>query len=191
MRIALILVFFIFAGCQRTAESVGSALFIGDSITANWAVATIVPRAVNSGAAGETSINILKRAVPQMNTMRPDFVHILAGTNDQIDTQTFRSVRQVLGLGYAARSAGASMVVIGTIPPLDAKLFPMQQANASRFNMMLSVLARLSGFKVADYNTAMSLPNGDYRAELFIDGIHPNERGYVVMRAVLNDVIKH
>lgn len=191
MRIAPILLVFIFAGCQRMAEPVGSALFIGDSITHNWDIGKSIPSAVNAGVAGEASIDMQKRAVPQMKTMRPGLVHILAGTNDHIDTHPFRTVRRVLSLGYEARSAGASIIIIGTIPPLDAKLFPMQQANASRYNKLLTVLARLSGFKVADYNTAMSLPNGDYRAELFMDGIHPNERGYAVMRTVLSKVIEH
>ncbi len=182
----IITVFFLLllAGCHRAGPA-DASLFIGDSITQNWPLAEVDQRAINAGAAAEASIDMLTRARPQMEALRPRMVHILAGTNDHIDTHKFRSVRRVLALGFSARFNGATTIVIGTIPPLDGQKFPMQQANAQRFNTMLALLAKLSGFTIADYNSAMSLPNGEHRPELFLDGIHPNSEGYKVMSAVL------
>lgn len=160
-------------------------MFIGDSITRNWGVSGMFANAVNTGLPGENSFVIKKQTVPQLVATFPNMVHILAGTNDNIDTKKAEVVRNVRTLGLIAIGMGAKTVVIGTIPPLDAKRFPMQQMNAKGYNSLLKTMARANGFKIADYNAAMSAPDGSYRAELFIDGIHPNAQGYRAMQKVL------
>ena len=124
-----------------------------------------------------------------MQTLRPGLVHILAGTNDPLDSKARRTIGKVLAVAFAAREAGANMVVIGTIPPIEPGRYTLRPPDVRRYNAFLKILAILCGFKVVDYHAAMSGPSGQFRPELFADGIHPNAQGYKVMQQTLVDAL--
>jgi len=183
----------VLAGCTRdespqAAENAppprATALFVGDSITTNWKIQELVPQSVNAGVAGQNSNQIRGRVMKEIRNLRPRFVHILAGTNDDIRSIPIKAVGNVRAMALEARQHGAQ-VVIGTIPPYDRKLF-WQHAYAAKYNSMLKDMARAEGFEVADYYAAMVADNDVQRSELFmVDGIHPNAAGYAVMEKVL------
>lgn len=188
MRYAVFLFVLLLAGCEPLRPA-GATLFIGDSITKNWATDELVVGAINAGVAGEGSHQMYKRALPQMQRQRPGLVHILAGTNDRLHVEKLRTVGKVLAMGIHARKNGAVTVIIGTIPPIDQRRVMLNADDVTLYNQLLKFFAYLCGFKVADYNAAMTGPDGKIKPDLFTDGIHPNKQGYVVMRAVFDDAM--
>lgn len=169
---------------SQPVKSTGPALFVGDSITRNWNTGLPMGQTINAGMPGQDIHRIRKEALPQIQTLRPGFVHVMAGTNDYLDEHKFRTARKVLAVAFAARAIGAQ-VVIGTIPPSSSQRPTLAPADVASYNRLLKAMATLCGFTVADYYTAMLAPDGRFRPELFVDGVHPNEQGYAVMRQVL------
>lgn len=187
MRFLLALLAAFLLTSSQAVRPAGPALFIGDSITKNWDTQKLLPHATNAGRAGEGIHQMHKRTIPQMQTLRPGLVHILAGTNDPLDIKARRTIGKVLAVAFAAREAGANTIVIGTIPPIEPGRYTLQPPDVQRYNFFLKILTLLCGFKVVDYHAAMSGPNGQFRPELFADGIHPNAKGYEVMQQALAD----
>jgi lysophospholipase L1-like esterase len=189
--ILAVMVLALLSGCQGPAQYTGPALFIGDSITANWHVERIIPGAIKLGVPGASIHQLYDKAVPQIQTVRPGLVHILAGTNDHLLAGKFSAVSKVLKLAFAARKAGASVVIIGTIPPEDHGIYKDNSFfDVSRYNSILLISARVCGFRVADYNTAMATHAGLPKPGLLSDGVHPNDVGYEVMKQVLLETMK-
>ncbi len=178
------------AGCAPR-EYTGPALFLGDSITLNWDVAAVLPGAVNKAIDGAEVPLIAEMAEGYIREVKPGMVHILAGTNDKLLEEKLKTVFMVLKIGFAAKKAGAQVVVIGTVPPVDWEQPHINSFfSISRYNTLLMVLAPLCGFVVADYNSAMADHGGYQRKELFRDAVHPNTAGYVVMGGVLVETLK-
>lgn len=150
----------------------------------------VVANAINGGLPRSNAQIMMDAAIPKMETLKPGFVHILAGTNDVLVEEKFKTAGKVLKMAKAARNAGAQVVVIGTVPPVNRKLINQSPLHDfSRYNYLLWITAWANGFKLADYNTAMSLPDGEPKVELFNNAIHPNDAGYQVMNQVLSDVL--
>ena len=169
---------------SQPLKSTGPALFVGDSITRNWNTDLSIGQTVNAGMPGQDIHRIRKEALRQIQTLRPGFVHVMAGTNDYLDEHKFRTARKVLAVAFAARAIGAQ-VVVGTIPPSSSQRPTLAPAEVAGYNRLLKAMATLCGFTVADYYTAMLTHDGRFRPELFLDDVHPNEQGYAVMRRVL------
>lgn len=176
-----ILLLLVLSGCAPPADV--PALFVGDSITANWPLADVMPGAVNSAAPAINTAMIRVRLAKQLQLLQPDVVHILGGTNDDIrPPRGRRAIARILRMVDAAQASGA-FVIVGTIPPLDATKF-WQQPYVANFNDDLHAAAVARGACVADYFIAMTI-DGKQNPALFDDGIHPNAAGYRVMRAEL------
>ena len=178
-------------GCQGPTQYTGPALFIGDSLTANWHVEWVIPGAVNMGVPGANVHHLYDKAVPQIQTLRPGLVHIMVGTNDHLINGKISAVGKVLKLAFAARKTGATVVIVATIPPQDHGLYKENSFfDVSRYNTLLQISARLCGFRVADYNTAMATNAGLPKPGLLSDGVHPSGAGYEVMKQVLLESIR-
>lgn len=156
------------------------ALFAGDSITANWSQATANR---NTGMPGNGSSIIGQRFAAEIAAGTPRYVHILAGTND--DLRTPQMTLDNIGSMIDMARARTIPVIVGTLPPLDLRLFPELAPRIAPFNQMLIPYAKGKGAFVADYYSAMILPTGLQNGALFMDGIHPNDAGYAVMDSVL------
>lgn len=162
------------------------AVFIGDSITANWPKAS---QQRNAGVSGETTSLIGARFAGEISKGSPRYVHILAGTNDvRPDISPTYSqattVANITSMVSLARSRNLN-VIVGTVPPLDMALFPTRAPLVAPLNQAIVASVRPLGAFVADYYSAMILPSGLQNPALFSDGIHPNAAGYTVMNTVL------
>ena len=176
------------SACQGPAQYTGPALFIGDSITANWHVEWMLKDTINASSPTADIDGIHREGMAKIQAVRPGLVHIMAGTQEGLERDNFKVARQVLSLAFAARKAGA-VVVIATIPPVaNGGLTDTLFAN-SRLANLFHVAARVCGFRLADYNTALATNAGYAREELFSDGVHPNDEGYAVMRRVLFETL--
>ncbi len=168
-------------------------VMIGDSLTADWPYQD--QAIVGRGIGGQTSAQILVRFHQDAVALKPEIVHILAGTNDTAGNTGPSSpdmyIANIKAMVDMAR-ANDIEVVLGTIPP--AAKFPWRprvdpQDWAQRLSRDLRALALENDLILADYHAALTAPDGSIREELFQDGAHPTEAGYARMREVLHEAL--
>ena len=181
---------------HRAANAVAArgatrVVFIGDSITENWLMADpgfFSGGLVNRGIGAQTSAQMLLRFRSDVVRLRPQAVHLLAGTNDVAGNNGPTSPGDFQGniesMVELARASGIR-VILGSIPP--AAVFSwrptLQPApRIAELNAWLRDYARRNDLVYVDYHAALAGPAGELRAELGNDGVHPNRDGYAVMR---------
>jgi len=175
-----------------SAPSGPRVVFMGDSITENWALddpAFFNHGVLGRGISGQTSAQMLVRFRSDVVALRPRTVHILAGTNDiagntgPTSAQDFEN--NVMSMVEIAR-ANHIRVILGSIPPaasfnwrpeVDPKPWIRQ------LNAWLRAYAERSQSQFIDYFSILAGPSGELRADLSNDGVHPNRSGYRLMRA--------
>ncbi|MEP7243513.1 MAG: SGNH/GDSL hydrolase family protein [Gammaproteobacteria bacterium] len=171
-------------------------VFMGDSITENWnlADAAFFDRGiVNRGISGQTSSQMLVRFRADVVALRPGIVHILAGTNDvagntgPLTAQDFKN--NIMSMVDLARANGIA-VVLGSIPPAagfswrpELKPVPIIE----ELNRWLRDYAAQNGLRYIDYYAALAGPAGELRGELGNEGVHPNRKGYGIMRRLAEE----
>lgn len=169
-------------------------VLMGDSITENWTLAdpTFFGRdIVNRGISGQTTAQMLVRFHADVIGLRPKVVHILGGTNDVAGNagptrpQDFKN--QIMSMVELAQANGIE-VILGSIPP--AATFPWRpevdpKPIIKALNVWLKDYAAKKNIGYIDYYASLTGPSGELRSELGNDGVHPNRKGYVVMRQLL------
>ena len=173
-------------------------VFMGDSITDNWihADANLFSNGVvDRGISGQTTPQMLVRFRADVIALKPQAVHIMAGTNDiagntgpMSPDQTKANIRTMTEL---ARAHGIR-VILASIPPADG--FPWRPGLATAdpiiaMNAWLKAYAAANNATYADYWTALH-DGKAMRAELASDGVHPNAKGYAVMAPVADKAIR-
>jgi len=188
--------------CRYRADNLAAGpvdvVFMGDSITELWQVADpgfFGPKALDRGISGQTSAQMLLRFSADVLALRPKVVHILAGTNDVAGNtgpsrpEDFKNnIRAMADLADAAGIA----VVIGAIPPADLFLWRAGLRPAAQIvelNAWLKDFARQRGYAFADYHAAMARTDGAMLPELSKDHVHPNRKGYALMRPIAEQAV--
>lgn len=180
------------------ARNPAKVVFIGDSITEGWAKtdpALFTGGTVGRGLSGQTSPQILLRFYADVIALQPRVVHIMIGTNDIAGntgpTSALAYQHNIRAMADLARANGIA-VVLGSIPPADRMSWrpaikPAPQIAA--LNAWLRGFAAERGLVFADYHAALAGPNGELRADLGKDGVHPEAPGYAVMRPIAERAI--
>jgi len=180
-------------GLASTA-AVPRTVFLGDSITENWALADphfFEHGTLNRGISGQTTPQMLVRFREDVLALHPRVVHILAGTNDVAGNtgpsrpQDFEN--NIMSMVELARAHGIH-VILGSIPP-TARFNWRPQLNPvpriRELNQWLRDYAAHNDCDFIDYYSALAGPAGELNAELGNDGVHPNREGYRLMRALV------
>jgi len=180
-------------GLASTA-AVLRTVFLGDSITENWALADphfFAHGTLNRGISGQTTPQMLVRFREDVLALHPRVVHILAGTNDVAGNtgpsrpQDFEN--NIMSMVELARAHGIH-VILGSIPP-TARFNWRPQLNPvpriRELNQWLRDYAAHNDCDFIDYYSALAGPAGELNAELGNDGVHPNREGYRLMRALV------
>jgi lysophospholipase L1-like esterase len=166
-------------------------VYIGDSITENWLLADpqfFTGPVVNRGIGAQTSAQMLVRFRADVVALRPQVVHILAGTNDvagnngPLRPRDFQN--NVESMVEIARASGIR-VVLGSIPPSASFNWQPALKPAPRIvalNEWMRDYARRNGLGYVDYHHALRGPQDELNPALGNDGVHPNRDGYAVMR---------
>jgi lysophospholipase L1-like esterase len=173
-------------------------LFMGDSITESWR--NLAPDFfrrghVGRGISGQTTLQMLVRFRPDVIDLKPRVVQIMAGTNDvagntgqETDADIENDIRSMTELAQAH----GIRVILASIPP--AADFPWRKGlnpgpRIERLNAWLQDYAAKSGAVYADYWSAVH-DRDAFRADLALDGVHPNKAGYAVMAPVAEAAIR-
>lgn len=173
-------------------------VFIGDSITENWAAADPAffgREFINRGISGQTTPQILLRFRADVIALRPDVVHIMAGTNDvagNTGPSRLEDVENNFKSMVDLALANGIKVVLASIPPADD--FPwrpgLQPAlKIQALNAWLRKYAASRGVVYLDYYRVLSSDGGALKPGLGQDAVHPNRAGYDLMEPLTRAAI--
>lgn len=152
---------------------------MGDSITQRWWLPSS-----NLGLSGDTTAGMLKRF--PLEVLQHDYraVVILGGTNDMrltgasIEEEAAKAMSNIAAMAAIADAAGIT-VVLCTIPPIQG-----EESRSEGLNAEITSFAESHHYKLVNYYTPMS-----GHPEYFVDYLHPNVEGYMVMRSALIAVL--
>src|SRR5271169_1987258 len=153
-------------------------VFIGDSITENWVrgdPALFNKDIVGRGISGQTSPQILLRFFQDVIELRPQTVHIMAGTNDiagntgpNTEQDFENNIMAMVELAHAHHID----VLLASIPPASG--FPWKPAlrpasTIVSLNQWLRSFASASGSRFIDYYAVLADSQGGFIAQLSND----------------------
>lgn len=167
-------------------------VFLGDSLTEMWRIAQpdlFQNGVVNRGISGQTSPQMLLRFMADVVALKPRAVHLMCGAND-IAGNTGPTTPQdykanVLAMLELARAHEIEMILASLCPISGLPWAPGVQDPKDRvaeLNDWLGGLAAARGLVHPDYHAVLSDDVGGLREDLTRDGVHPNARGYGLMR---------
>lgn len=173
------------------------AVFMGDSITENWARpehdGAFFPANgfIGRGISGQTTSQMLLRFTPDVLQLAPRAVHILAGTNDVAENggtyDPALTQDNLAAMASLADKAGIK-VFIGSVPPARdvywRKSVGDPTARILALNEWISRFCKVQGHVYLDYWPVLADAGKGLKAELGLDPVHPNRAGYLVMDKV-------
>ena len=144
----------------------------------------------NYGVGGEKAVNARDRFFAALNTVRPDVVLLMEGTNDIAlgeDGAASSAAREISIMIGEARRRGMP-VFLGTLPPGrpggTKSIAPLLLTD---YNNRMRAAASTGGATLVDINAALAT---DVFRYMGVDGLHPNELGYAKMAETFFNVIR-
>lgn len=180
-------------------------VFMGDSITDGWKLDQYFPGKpfINRGISGQTTPQMLLRFRPDVIDLKPRVVVILAGTNDlagNTGPMTLDAIEgNIASMAELARVNGINVVLSSVLPVSDynkdksgktiIRTIQRPPAQILELNRWMKTFAAERGLVYLDYFTATVDDKGFFREELANDGLHPNAKGYEIMKPLADDAI--
>ena len=174
-------------------------VFMGNSITEGWKL--FDPNFFNStdyvnrGIGGQTTPQMLIRFKQDVLDLKPKGVVILAGTNDIAGNTGPMSIQEI----YNQIESMAGLAALNKIEVFLCSVLPVYEypwkpglkpaPKIVALNEMLKTLAGEKNYLYIDYFSEMSDDKNGLKASLGADGVHPNEKGYEIMKRVLLNTI--
>jgi lysophospholipase L1-like esterase len=175
------------------------AVFLGDSITEGWArddADFFSKGIVGRGISAQTTPQLLVRMHADVIALKPQVVHIMAGTNDiarNTGPMTAQDSQNNLMAMCEIAKAHKLRVVLGAVPPATKYWWKPEaapKAEALALNEWMRGYAKQIGAKYADYAAVLTDANGDVKPEFAKDQVHPTPAGYAAMRPVAEAAIR-
>jgi lysophospholipase L1-like esterase len=174
-------------------------VFIGDQITESWGrTSPFFPGRpyLNRGIGGQTSPQMLVRFRQDVIAVKPRVVVIQAGTND-IAGVTGPGTRgtlsdYIMSMTELAKANGIRVVLASITPVCDCTTGQTDlrpQRKIADWNDWLKGYATESGSVYLDYYSSLAM-GSNFRKELTVDGLLPNEAGYAVMTKLAETAIE-
>ena len=182
-------------------QSARKVVFMGNSITDNWASRR--PDFFNTngyvgrGISGQTSYQMLVRFREDVVKLQPKAVVINAGTNDialnnhpYVEDRTFGNIVSMCEIAKANKIK----VILTTITPCDHYNWRPDvkdsTAKIKSINARLREYAREHKLLFVDYFSALADEHGAMKPGLSDDGCHPTPDGYAIMEPLVQQAIR-
>lgn len=140
-----------------------------------------------NGVGGTTSIDGSERIGRTLSGFRPAYTLILYGTNDwnqgacNSTIATCFTAREIQAMIRSAKAA-SSLAVVSTIIPantgFDSRAPPDRNIRVAQQNDAIRAVCAAEGVPVADSFDAFMRAAGSDLRSLFVDHVHPNDRGH-------------
>ncbi len=175
-------------------------VFIGDSVTEGWKKAMpyfFTSDYINRGIGGQTTPQMLIRFRPDVLNLKPEIVVILAGTNDIAQNTGPITIEEIAGnifsMAESAKINGIKVVLCSVLPAYDYQWKPGIEPALKiiKLNSMIREYADYNKIQYADYHTPLADGKNGLKPEYAPDGVHPNERGYKIMKLVIEEMLKN
>jgi lysophospholipase L1-like esterase len=181
-------------------------VFMGDSITDGWKLNEYFPNQpyVNRGISGQTTPQMLLRFRPDVIDLKPKVVVILAGTNDisfNTGPTTIETIEgNLASMVELAHVNGINVVISSVLPISDyntnkagEKIIRSVQrppAQILALNTWIKNFCAERKLVYLDYFSATVDGKGFLKPEIANDGLHPNAKGYEIMKTLAENAIK-
>jgi len=172
-------------------------VLLGDSLSI-WFPQELLPTDrnwLNQGISGETSAGVLER-VGLLDQVQPQTILLMIGINDLIkgvsDETILNNQRQILR--YLRRIHPQTQIVAQSILPHAGaettwegreKLLAISNQRISQLNQKLQALATEEGVNYLHLYPLFTDERGNLRPDFTTDGLHLNDRGYLIWRSAL------
>lgn len=171
------------------------AVLMGDSITETWwgKDSTFFKdnNFVGRGISGQTTSEMIVRFRKDVLDLHPQFVVIMAGTNDIAQNNGIISKENILGnLKTMVEIAKFHNInpMLCSVPPSAGFVWRKDLAPAKEIielNKMIKEYAVSVGIPYIDYHSALTDENGGMPKEYAKDGVHPTLEGFKIMEKIL------
>lgn len=188
------------------AKGENRVVFLGDSITDSWKLAEYFPSQpyINRGISGQTTPQMLIRMRPDVIAHRPKVLVLLAGTNDIAGNYGAMSNEFIQGniesIVELARANSINVVLASILPISDynkratgetiVRSVQRPPERILAINNWMKNYCKEKGLIYLDYFSATVDDKGFLKADLANDGLHPNEKGYQIMKLLAESAIK-
>mgnify|MGYP003532176122 FL=1 len=171
------------------------AVFMGNSITDNWA--KFHPEFfktndfIGRGISGQVTSQMLCRFQSDVIALRPRIVVIMAGTNDIAQNNGYIAHEHILqsiqSMCELAKQNKIRPVLCSCLPAAAFKWRPeMKPAeDIKRLNEMIKAYAKANKITYIDYHSALVDERGGLPQKYAKDGVHPNLEAYAIMEKIL------
>jgi lysophospholipase L1-like esterase len=170
-------------------------VFLGDQVTEMWSDFFPGKPYLNRGIAGQTSPQMLVRFRQDVINLQPKVVVIQAGTND-LASVTGPSTEGMMGeniksMAELAKVHGIKVVLASVLPVCDCvrkQTGLRPQGKIIGLNGWIKDYAGESGSVYLNYYSALA-EGRDFKKDLTVDGLLPNQAGYRVMAPLAEKAI--
>lgn len=153
-------------------------------------------RYLDRGISGQISPQLLIRFRQDVINLKPRVVIILAGSNDIAGNTGHVTLEKIMdnikSMAELAKLHHIKVILCKYLPvyqyPWNKSVPAAEQIMA--LNELIVAYAKQKHFTVLDYWTPLVDERNGQRAELTVDGVHPNLAGYKIMETVTEAAIK-
>lgn len=193
------------AQLQPPAKNENRVVFLGDSITDSWKLAEYFPNQpyVNRGISGQTTPQMLIRMRPDVIALKPKVLVLLAGTNDIAGNYGEMSNEFIQGniesIVELAHKNGINVVLASILPISDynknnsgVQIIRSKQRPPERIlalNTWIKNYCAQKNLVYLDYFSATVDDKGFLKPEIANDGLHPNAKGYEIMKTLAEKAV--
>ncbi len=190
---------------QRGKEGPIGVLFLGDSITAGWAMAPEIweknfgpYQPANFGIGGDATQNVLWRIEHgELDGISPKVVVLMIGTNNGGNPRLVDGVRKVVA-AIQAKLPRTRILLLGILPrgfsPTDPPWNGKARERTAGVNRELATLADGHRIRFLDMGPKFMDASGAIAQEIMPDQVHPGKPGYQIwadaMKPVLDEMMK-
>lgn len=172
-------------------------ILAGDSLSL-WFPDRLLPSNqdwLNQGISGETSKGLLRR-IHLWNNLKPDRIFLMVGINDLLrgerDATILNNTRTIIRT-LRKRHPETIIVLQSILPNAGAqatwegrsKLRTASNSRIRRLNETIQTLTEEEGVQYIDLHNLLIDNQGDIRGEYSTDGLHLNDKGYLVWSTAL------
>ena len=197
--LAILLTYTVFYS-QNNSEKMSpkKIVLMGNSITEHWQTYTPLffkenSFFINKGISGQTTVEMLSRFNEDVINQNPQAVYILAGINDIAQNSGYISIddisTNIIKMGLLAQKNNIKVIICSVMPVTEiAWNEKIKNANQKviELNQKLINKSKKNNFIYLDYYSKMK----DELNSLTYDGLHPNEKGYIKMNAIIKKSLK-